>query len=63
MPRMLSADSSRATEKIVWGLSRKITPSGTIYKNPAGVVRGVPNCQSGRYCRKLYRFACQWRRQ
>lgn len=24
-------------EEIFWGLSRKITPSGTIYKSPAGV--------------------------
>jgi len=47
MPQMLSADSSRATEKIVCGLSLKTAQNGTIYmKNSVGV-SGVQNCEAG----------------
>jgi hypothetical protein len=54
MPQMLSADFSRATEKIVRGLSRKIVPNGTIdMKNSVGL-SGVQNCQAGRYRSVLF---------
>jgi len=46
MPQMCSADSSRATDRIVLGLVVKISPNGTICKNPDGVSL-VPHRQSG----------------
>jgi hypothetical protein len=47
----VNADSSRATEKIVWVLSLKIVPNRTIdMKNSIGV-GGVQNCQAGCYRR------------
>ena len=47
MPQMLSADSSRATQKIVWGLSLKIIQNDTIYKKNSFGVGGVQNRQAG----------------
>jgi hypothetical protein len=49
MPQMLRADFSRATEKIVRGLSLKIVPNDTIYKKQSVGVGGVQNCQASSY--------------
>jgi uncharacterized protein YneR len=49
MPQTLSTDSSRATEKIVWGLSLKIVQNDTIYMKHFVDFGGVQNCQSGCY--------------
>jgi len=52
MPQMLSADFSRATEKIVWGLSLKIVENHTIYMKHFVGLGGDQNCQAGCYRRK-----------
>ncbi len=46
MPQMLSVDSLRTTEKIVWGLSLKMAPNRTIYRKH---FVGGQNRQSGCY--------------
>jgi hypothetical protein len=48
MRQMLSADSLRATEKIVWGLALKIVQYDTIYMKHFVGVGDVQNCQAGR---------------
>jgi hypothetical protein len=54
MPQMLRVDSSRATEKIVCGLSLKTVQNRTIYMKDFVGVHGVQNCQAGRYRSVLF---------